>query len=180
MPYVDPPDFTGGTTGLAADVQILTDDIRYLKGIVDGIVFSGVQVSRSSNQSLASGTPELISWTAEQIDFGNWWSTGTNIVVPAAAFPVGITTIGVLAFGFLRYAANATGVRRIKLLKNGTSFGSRTLSALDGGDNTDVPITEFTDADAGDVLTVEGYQTSGGALNVTEAAVTFLRYGIIA
>jgi len=180
MAWVTPPTFTAATTATAADANILGDDLNYLKAISDGVVFSAVQLNRVSNQSLTSGTPTLITWTAEAFDIGGWWASGTTVTVPAGAVPTGYTTIAVVVFGRVKFASNSTGVRRVRVLLNGTAFGSRTYSALGGGDDTDVDISEVTVCAAGDTLTVEAYQTSGGALNATESNVTFLRQAPVA
>lgn len=175
MAWTTPPTFVASDPLAAAELNILGDDLVYLKGITDGVSLSGVQLSRVTNQSVNDSTTADITWTAESFDFGGWWSTGTTATVPAGAIPSGFTTIAILCFGRLQYAANGTGIRRIRLLKNGTYFGSRTVGAP-SGDVTDVQITEMTTVAAGDLLTVEAYQTSGGALNVVESNITWVRY----
>lgn len=175
MAYTTPPTFSSGATLTAAQLNILGDDIAYLKAIADGVSLSGFQLNRTSNQSINDSSATLISWTTEVFDFGGWWSTGTTATTPAGAIPAGYTTVGLLVFGRLQYAANGTGVRRIRTFANGTSFGSRTVGAPTG-DVTDVQISEFTTVSSGHTLTVEAYQTSGGALNCVESNVTMLRY----
>lgn len=82
--------------------------------------------------------------------------------------------MGALVFARLQWEADATGTRRIRVLKNGVEFGSRTYGAVSGS-VTDCPITEETTLEDGDTIVVEAYQTSGGNLDVIEANVTVTR-----
>lgn len=176
MAWTDPPTFSNGVTLTASQLnQYLRDNLNYLKGIVDGVTFSAVQLNRVTNQSFTSGAAANITWTAEAFDYGAWWSSGTTITVPSGAIPAGYTSVGLLIFGRLQWEANGTGVRRVRLYKNGVQFGSRTLGAVTG-DVTDNQITEMVTVVSGDLITVEGYQTSGGALNCVEANITVARY----
>jgi hypothetical protein len=180
MAYVTPPTFLGGDPLAADELNTLGDDIVYLYGVSRGVTFSGVQLNRTSSQSLATGTDTDITWQAEPFDYGGWWASGATITVPAGAIPDGFTTIALLVFARLQYDADATGNRRVVVLKNGTAFGRRTLNGLGGGDATDVSIQEVVTAAAGDAITVQGYQTAGHSLNVTAADVTVLRYAPVA
>jgi hypothetical protein len=176
MAWTTPPTFVAATTATAADMNLIRDDLNYLKGISDGVVFSGVQLTRSTNQTLTTGVGANITWLVEALDYGSWWSTGTTVTVPAGAIPAGYTSIAVMIFGRIRFAANSTGSRRIRVLQNGTSIGSRTSSALGGGDTTDTDISDVAVCASGDTFTLEGYQTSGGNLAAELCAFTVVRF----
>jgi hypothetical protein len=175
MAYVTPPTFAGGDPLPASDLNILGDDIAYLYGVSQGVTFSGCQVSRGSNQSIADTTYADISFTTEDLDYGGWWSSGTTITVPAGAIPAGFTTIAVLILGALRYASNGTGTRRIRVSKNGSEIETWAVSAL-SGETTDLTLSTVTTVAAGDTITLSAYQTSGGSLNVSSAHITVLRF----
>jgi hypothetical protein len=174
MPYNAPPTFVDGDPLPAADLNVLGDDIEYLYGVSQGVTASGVQVSRSSNQAVSSGSHAYVSFEAEAFDFGGWWSSGTTITVPAGAIPAGFTTILLQVAVNAKFASNGTGIRRIEVHKNGASFGSWQVSAI-SGDQTDLILPEWTTVAAGDTIKLDVYQTSGSSLNLTEARMTVMR-----
>lgn len=153
----------------------LRDNLTYLKDGLDGAVFNGTQLSRSTNQTLATASAENVVWTTQNFDIGSWWTSGTKIIVPAASIVSGYTTIAVLVYARLKFATNGTGVRRIRFLDNGASFGFKTTPAL-SGDETDTDMLDFRIVSALDEIEIEGYQSSGGNLAVTEATVSVVRY----
>jgi len=154
----------------------IRDDLLYLYGIALGTTFSAVQIRRAANQSITTATETAISFDTENLDFGGWWSSGTTITVPAGAIPTGYTTVGILMMATLKFATNATGIRKIILQKNGTEINSLQASGL-ASDVTIVQMTDLTTVAAADTLTLLAYQTSGGNLNVTEARYSVLRVG---
>ena len=177
MPYTTPPTFNPGDPLAAADLNILGDDIEYLKGITDGVSLSAVKVRRSANQSIGNSTDVEISFDTEVLDLGGWWTSGTDIIVPAGAIPAGFTTVGVIILLAIKFATNGTGKRQARVLLNGSSVDFWLVPALDDG-NTSIFISTFTTVEAGDVITLEAWQSSGGSLNVTEAHVSVLRFGV--
>ena len=175
---MDPPDFTAGDVLAADELDVMSEDIRYLYGLSQGTTFSAVQVSRSTNQSIADSTAEEINFTTENFDAGGWYpGSGTTITVPAAAIPDGATSIGVLCFGSLTFDTESAGRRRIRILKNGSSIGAWKVTAING-DTTDIQLTEATTVEEGDELELEAYQTSGGGCPVTNARFTVVRVGV--
>ena len=154
----------------------IRDNELYLYGVAQGTTFSAVQLRRAANQSITNATETPISFDTENLDFGGWYSSGTNVVTPAGAIPSGYTTVGVLLVGSIKYATNATGQRKVILQKNGTEINSLIASGL-SGDVTIVQMTEITTVASGDTLTLLAYQSSGGSLNVTEARYSVLRVG---
>ena len=113
--------------------------------------------------------------TAEVHDYGGWWASGTNIVVPAGAIPSGYTTIMVMVTATATFASNGTGYRMLRSLKNGSQFGRDRISAI-SGDQTDLGFTEFVTAIAGDIITFEAYQNSGAGLNASAMLVNVVRF----
>jgi hypothetical protein len=167
MAYVTPPTFTPGTELAADDLNLLGDDIKYLKAQTDQAVLSGCVVTRAASQSIPNNTATLMSFTAEVIDAGGWIAvTSTTVTVPAGAIPAGYTTIAVDCRISATFATNATGYRRATLLKNGTPVVGPVVDA-GSGQVTVVSESCITTAVAGDTFTVEVQQTSGGSLNVT-------------
>lgn len=175
MAYSSPPTFISGATLTAAQLNTLGDDLNYLKGVTDGVVASGVQINRTSSTSIADTTYTNITWQSEAFDYGSWYSSGTNIVCPAGAIPAGFTTILVHCVIRVQFATNATGLRRVLLLKGGVEFARQTFGGLTG-DPTDIVMVDYTTVASGDIITAQVYQTSTGALNLTTAILTVIRH----
>lgn len=165
MSWTTPPTFVASDPLAAADLNILGDDLVYLKGITDGVSFSGVSLQRSAVQSIPDSTNTSVTFTVEAFDYGSWFSSGTQAVVPAGAIPAGFTTIAVMCIAHAEYAANSTGTRRIRVLVNGSSAGGSNSSAVNG-DTTDLDASIPAIVAAGDTIELECNQSSGGALNV--------------
>lgn len=147
----------------------------YLKGISDGLTFSGVKVSRNASTSIPNTTWTTITFTAETYDYGSWWSSGTNIVVPASAVPSGYTTIALLPFISTLFDANASGYRAIQLLVNGSNQFSGTEASF-ATDQARVRASEYVVVSAGDIITIQLYQNSGGSLNASFTSVSLARF----
>jgi hypothetical protein len=177
MAYVDPPDFTALDVLAADELDVISEDIRFLYGRSEGATFSAVQVSRTTNQSIANDTVESIVWNAENLDVGGWWSSGAAVVTPAGAIPDGATTVGLLCVVNVTFASDPTGKRQVRFLKNGSGFGQVKVPGLDD-DATYVAFTEVTTVAALDEIEVEVWQNSGGSLVVTAARLTLLRQGV--
>jgi hypothetical protein len=158
MAWTDPPVFVSGGTVTAAQLNILGDDLVYLKGITDGVSFSGTKLIRSTSQSLTTAT-----------------YTDITVTVPAGAIPTGYTSVAVLLIGLLRYVANGTGSRQLRILLNGSEVETVVHSALSGEKTTVHYSTVFT-VEAADEIKMQGYQSSGGALNIDNARLTIVRY----
>ena len=178
MAYVAPPNFVSGAVLTEANLDVLSDDIAYLYGATSAQAFSGCQVSRNAATNISNNSSSAITWTAEAIDVGNWWTSGTNIVVPASAIPSGYTTIMLMVTARTRFAANGTGLRRLGAMKNGTGFGWVSTTGITG-DTTDLSIIEFVTAVVGDIVTLELFQNSGGVLAASETQITVARYAPI-
>lgn len=166
MAYVTPKTWVTGDTVSASQLnQDLRDNVEYVKGLTDGLSFSGTRLQRSATQSIPDSTNTLITWQTEVFDYGGWWSSGTNVVVPSGAIPSGFTSIAVQCYARAEFAASAVGTRRLRILIDGASAGGSNTTGI-SGDTTDLDTTVITTVTAGQVITLEAYQSSGGALTV--------------
>ena len=176
MAYTTPPTFVASDVLEADQLNILSDDISYLKGITDGVTYSAVQVTRAANTSISDSTWTPVTWTAEVIDYGGWYTSGTDIVVPAGAVPAGYTSIAVLAIPYnAQFDNNATGIRGARVMLNGSTALAQTQAGF-ASDDTVVNSSGQIIVEAGDVLTLEVYQSSGGALNAYAMSLTIVRF----
>jgi len=177
MPYQEPPTFVADTVLAADDLNILSDNDRYFKGVTDGVVFSGVQVTRAAAQAITTSTSTTVSFSAEVFDHGGWWASGTDVTVPAGAVPDGFTTIIVHVEAELRFQANGSGARAITFYLNGAAVEpGRRVAATGGGDSTDFGMGRYMEVEAGDVITFRCYQNSGTTLNASAVVFSVVRY----
>jgi hypothetical protein len=175
--YTPERSWTNGDAVAASDLNTyLRDNVDYVYGQVTGITFSGCTLTRVAATSIPDATNTAITWTTERKDVGGWYSSGTQIIVPAGAIPSGSTTIAIKVEARTIFAADATGRRRVRLLKNGTPFRTPSYSG-DASDDTEVPASGVEFVVATDIITVELYQNSGGSLNASETIVDVYRLG---
>ena len=172
MAYTTPPTFVSSTTATAADVNILGDDIVYLKAQTDQAVFSGFYANRSTNQSIPDSTDTDVTLTTESWDQGGWIAvSATTATVPASAIPAGYTNVIVDIRCAAHFAGSAVGARRLIINKSGTQFASQAIDAP-GTSSLSVAFSTLIDAAAGDTFRIQVWQDSGGALNILSASLS--------
>jgi len=180
MSWTDPPTFVSGDPLAADDLNTLGADLTYLKAIADGVGFLGVDLTRVASTSIADSTATDVTWTAENFDYGSWWSSGTDIVVPSVAVPSGYTTIALLYHFRCLWDANTNGVRFANILLNGSAVG---VPGVPGSSPDQLPIDNMgfiAPVSAADVIKIQLEQTSGGALDASQIHLTIVRYAPIA
>lgn len=158
----------------------LRDNTEYLKGIVDGTSYMGVQVTRSGAQSVASSSSTTVIFTAEVSgsDVGGWWSSGSAIIVPSGAVPSGGTVICVHVEAEATFGSDSTGQRIMNLYHNGDQqLPGRIVPAVNG-DATSFGMSRYLFAQAGDEINLRVYQNSGGNLDLTNVVVSVVRVGL--
>jgi hypothetical protein len=180
MTWTDPKTWAAGATLTAAELnEQLRDNLTALKTLADLAVFSGCEPYRTTNLSLATATPTNITYPLEGWDYGGWFTPGsTDIIVPVTAIPTGYSAIMVGLQVRARFASNATGYRRVRFAVNGGAVGTVTVDA-NSGSETEVQVVDYTKVVAGDVITVEATQTSGGNLNLEVTTAHCVRIGAV-
>lgn len=180
MAYTAPPTFVASDPLAAAELNVLSDDISFLYARSEGTTYSGCSVQKASGTtSVPHDTETALAFASEYLDIGAWWSSGTDVIVPAGAVPSGYTQIAVDIYARCRFAANGTGTRALIVYVNGTSIASPNISAISGETMTMV-YPEVAIVEAGDVITLGVKQTSGGALDVSNYRLTVQRRGPVA
>lgn len=175
MAYVTPPTFAATDVLAAADLNVLGDDIVYLKAISDGLTFSGVRVTRTAATSIADATWTPVSWTAEVHDVGGWYSSGTDIIVPTSEIPAGFSMISLHGIARATFVASAAGYRGLRVLVNGSAVITGTESGF-ATDSAHIIGTDYLFVQDADVITMELYQNSGGALDASSIQLTLVRF----
>lgn len=143
--------FTASTAITAAGHNAVTDPPR-------------CRIYNSANISLTSGVVTALTFDTETMDDGGMHSTSVNtsrITVPSDG--AGWYSIG----GCVRFAANSTGYREIKITLNG-SIDIHVSRVPNSGATDDVRVTIHTEYPlaVGDYVELNATQNSGGALNV--------------
>jgi len=156
---------SAGTTG-----QVLTVDSTTATGLKyatpsSGSTFSGTRVYNSTSTSIANATWTDITFNSENFDTDSYHSTSSNTA--RITIPTGKTGY-YFVFGTVRFVGNVVGRRMSRMMINGaTSFGifEATPSTSTGSDVSCYlgQVYYFT---AADYITLQCYQTSGGALDI--------------
>lgn len=180
MSYVDPGSFASGAVLTAAQVQVIADDVRYLKSAADLAAFTGVSLGGVASQSITSGTGyQSLQWgSAYLMVGGTWWTTGTNITVPAGTVPSGYTSAILEVQAQMVYSANGTGTRQIQVTQNGTSIAAYSTTGISGETTTITAFCWISAAD-GDALLVQGQQNSGSTLTASYMRAQIKRIGAV-
>lgn len=173
MAWTTPPAFVASTIVTAAEMNIISGDLTYLKGQTDGLVASAVKLNRTSSQSIPDNTWTAITWNNQIGDLGGWWSSGTNIVMPSD-YPAGVTSFFVDIAIAVAFAANASGTRGIRTLQNGSVVEQYSIGAPPDVALIAVPTSMFT-VNQADIITMEVFQNSGGALAASQTIITCVR-----
>lgn len=176
MAYTTPPTWSPDTIVASSDLQILSDDITYLKGQTDLAVFSGAYATRGTNLSVSDSTDTDVTLTSETWDEGSWIAvTSATFTVPASAVPPGYTTVIVDIRANVLWAGNSSGARRIIINKTGTQIRSKAHDMYSASAfPQDLAVLE--PAVAGDTFKLQVWQNSGGALNVSSASLSVSVY----
>lgn len=165
MAYTTPATWVSGATLTAAQMNTQVRD--NLSAIRDtGRVFAS-----TSNQSISNNTWTAHLWGGEAYDTSSGMhSTGVN-TDRFIATDNGVHSI-VAVVGF---AANATGVRGIKIDKNGgTGTGGHVMQVSAGAGQDWVGTVAWEEyLTAGDYFRVMVFQTSGGALSTVASTPSF-------
>lgn len=156
---VDDP--SGSPVSKAITIQDLKTGIA-----VAGRPFKGALVSMTANQSINDSAETALTFDEEIYDTSIFHDNSTNntrLTVPVGVAKVRIS-VGV------RWASNSTGIRLIKIFKNGSSFSGTAINRyLPDNTSHTALATGVLEVITGDYFEVHVTQTSGGALNIEDS-----------
>lgn len=124
------------------------------------------KVRRSATaQSIPNVTATVVAWDAtdwEDLDIVDTaGATPSRFTIPAS-----LNGLRVCIDASVIYASNTTGIRRVQILKNGTTtLAGRTITAPSAGE-ADLGVTAYDTAATGDYYEVVCYQSSGVAIDL--------------
>ena len=157
-------DLKGGTTNQVMAKNSNTDmDFKW----VSTIPFVGCGLKRTTAQSINNATWTTIDWSAEDFDTNAFHSTTTNtsrITVPSSFG-------GKYHFnGTIRFPANTTGIRAVRLILNGDTTSTNTfdLALSNASDLVQIGLSFSITLDlvATDYVQIQVYQNQGVSQNV--------------
>jgi len=151
-----------GTNGqyLQADSSTSTG-LKWATASAATPAFVGCSLNNSStNQSLSNATNTLINFGTEIFDTDAFHTGGspTRVTIPAGKAGY------YLVLGTVTYATNASGQRQCNILKNGGSLFANT--SYPSGGIVQVRASGIINLAVADYIELQGYQDSGGSLNV--------------
>lgn len=131
---------------------------------------SGIRYKLSAAQSISNNTNTYLDVQTAVFTEG----TDAQLVSGGGGFVLSDEGIWLLSAG-VTFTANATGVRRIRIVDSDTGviFAEASLAAFTGTDNVLNCTAVMSCASSPQYVAVEVFQTSGGALNVRSDASTF-------
>lgn len=130
---------------------------RITASMLNPVKFSAYQIA---TQSVANN-----AWTTATLD-GEYEDShgGHSTVTLNSTYTIPLTRTYTIKAG-AAFSANATGLRGVKVLKNGVIINRSTCYAAAGATVGGTPFMSFDEpCNAGDTITVQIYQASGGAL----------------
>lgn len=171
LPYPLYTELANPPAQIKALAEATDDALVATEALIASIVArKAARASRVTNQSIPNNTVTLATYTTEDFDNDNMINLAgstTNVVVQTAGL--------YLVTGSATWATNAVGVRETAILKNGTlvaGFRAANNGAVLG---SGTPCTHLVSCVATDILTMQVFQTSGGALNVTSSVFSASR-----
>jgi len=151
---------------VGSDTQILVADSTASTGLKwatpAATGYSGASVYNSAYISIPNNTDTILTFNTENFDTNSYHDTSTNtsrLTVP--------TTGKYLITANAGFAANATGYRFAKIVKNGATTVSNinTMASPNGTYDTHINNSVVVSATAADYFEIIVFQNSGGALN---------------
>lgn len=126
-----------------------------------------VSAGKVTNQAIPSSTVRVVAWDAESFDIGDFHDNETNnsrLTIPEA----GIYQVNAL----VAWSTNGSGERLMTVIRRrgGTTTTQLTDVRLPGSSLTPQSVSGLLSLQAGDILEVTVFQTSGAELNLVSTS----------
>ena len=172
------PTFGSGSPVLRSDIFGATHfSTEAIEAIAPSMLPRGALVRSSGNQSTANGVFEDLDFDLEEYDTDDIHDTSVNNT--RMTIPAGVTHVRLT--GNVEWAANSTGGRIIRFMKNGAIFEGSAMSraeAVTGNPTVQNIASGVLEVNAGDFLELEVLQDAG-TLNVLSGPNTWLAMEIV-
>lgn len=128
----------------------------------------------TSSTSMGNASPTAIVFTNKLLDTHNAYNTSTGVFTCPVSGTYQIS-------GSLCFAVNSTGLRMVRIYKNGTYQCGGTLTAAFASDVTSGVAMSIEKCNSGDTLAIYGLQTSGVSMSVgglaEDSSISIVRVG---
>lgn len=154
--FVD--DDGSGTVGTVLDKA----DLDSLHDAIDGLGGTRASVYNAVVQSVPNAALTAVAFNTETFDTASVHSTTVNtsrMTIPGGADGI------YLAVGKVVFAPNGTGVRQVRIRKNGADVATCSNTPAGAGTEMIVAIQSIVSLVGNDYLEMFAYQSSGAALN---------------
>lgn len=118
---------------------------------------------RGAAQSTTTAVATVIDWDTLLEDTSGIWPDAAGVFT----IPTGRGIRRVRITTTVMWDANATGIRQARILKGASVIAQTNVNAIAGGAVTAVNLSIVVTVVAGDTLSIDALQSSGGALNVS-------------
>jgi len=146
-------------------LDLITESVS---GIITTLSQASCRVYTTAGQSITNSAWNTVNWAKENYDTQNMHNNVTNnsrVTIPTNGEGKYLVTAS------LSFTANATGVRGIRLQKNGTGEERRVLNQTAGASEfISTEISDVLHLLAGDYLEIAAWQNSGISLNLLTGA----------
>lgn len=156
MSWSAPVIHSTGDVVTASDWNIDSNDLTFLDGLLTGL--DQFQVHLGTAVSINNNTFTTVAYDTVDSDTASGWSATTHTYTVQTA---GMWNIGIL----MRWASNSTGNRGTQLAINGAGTPNIFPANLDPSSIGRQIVSVSLLLGVGDTVTVQGFQTSGSALN---------------
>lgn len=134
----------------------------------NSVVGRSVLVQLSADQSIPNIADTAVAFSTITTN-----RLGASVSSGAVLIPAGVNRVKVTAGGF--WADNSTGVRVLRVIKNGSAFpGAAQQKNTGAGFTTQNLTSAIFEVAPGDTIGLVAYQSSGGALNLINNGYTFM------
>ncbi len=139
-----------------AQLDILSDDITFLANPPKVRVYNSAAISHATNAAF-----QAVTFNSERFDTDTMHSTSVN------TDRLTFTTAGTyLVGGCVQFANNGTGVRALRLRLGGATDIALVEQPVGGTDTHALEVSTLYAFTAGQYVTLDAFQSSGGALNM--------------
>lgn len=137
-------------------------------------VTPSARVYNNAHISLNNATLTNLTFNTERWDTDTIHDTTTN------TGRLTCKTAGIyIVTGHVSFAANATGIRDVRILHNGTTTYATTRADAAASGKTNMTISSILSLAVNDYVELVAYQSSGGALNVEYDASLSPEFGMV-
>jgi hypothetical protein len=159
------PMWRGTAPTTAADPAVATASLTTRVTTLE--TFNGARVWTDATQSIANITWTSITFNQEDWDTALYHDTATNN--SRLTIPAGVATAYYALSGAINWdSSGAAGIRELRFLKNGSVILAQTAQNA----STSIQLAQIASTErlvAGDYIELQGFQVTGGPLNVVGA-----------